>query len=293
MPLQSRTTLIPCLLCLILGAALLHGCGGNESATRPVKRPTIASLVPAATDLIIGMGAADHLVAISNYDVARPQTQGLPRVGDYQTLDWERIAAIRPDVMIVFMSPQRMPPGIRQRAEQLGIQLVNVRTERLEDILRTIGELASLTGEQTGGAMLKDKLAFELRQASEMALGRPPVSVLIARDKSLEGVVGRENFIDDVLALVGGQNVVQAAGWPSVDRELILSLKPQVIVQLLPEATPQVLAEARVALAGLESVPAVAEGRVHVLTEWWTQQPGSHVGELALRLAQILHREGR
>jgi ABC-type hemin transport system substrate-binding protein len=92
------------------------GCDRHPAPAAVARHPTVASLVPAATDLIIGMGASDHLVAVSNYDVSRPQTANLPRVGDYQNFDWEQIASIRPDMMIVFMTPDRMPAERPHRA---------------------------------------------------------------------------------------------------------------------------------------------------------------------------------
>ena len=58
---------------------VLHLIGGNgcdrstSSASWPATaapRPgTVASLVPAASEILIGMGAADRLVAVSNFDV--------------------------------------------------------------------------------------------------------------------------------------------------------------------------------------------------------------------------------
>src|SRR5437016_4463256 len=67
---------------------------GRESGravppSRNQKMPTLASLSPAATDLLIGMGAGDHLIAVSNFDAERDETRGLDRVGDYRTQDWE------------------------------------------------------------------------------------------------------------------------------------------------------------------------------------------------------------
>src|ERR1700735_1713239 len=62
-----------------------------DKSTPPATQPatkTIASLVPAATDLLIGMGARDRLLAVSTYDRQRPDVAGLPRVGDYQNVDW-------------------------------------------------------------------------------------------------------------------------------------------------------------------------------------------------------------
>src|SRR5581483_8886968 len=81
------------LLALLLSAG---SCDRNKSTSTPAPARTadhkikIASLVPAATDLIVGMGAADHLVAVSNWDTDRPEIKQLPRVGDYQTIDWDR-----------------------------------------------------------------------------------------------------------------------------------------------------------------------------------------------------------
>src|SRR4051812_22873297 len=80
-------------------------------AARPIERPTVASLSPAATDLLIGMGAADHLIAVSNWDAENPQTKDLPRVGDYRTIDRERLSELKPDVVVVQWRPDKLPPG--------------------------------------------------------------------------------------------------------------------------------------------------------------------------------------
>ena len=97
------------------------------------KSPTIASLVPAATDLLIGMNAADHLVAVSNYDFD-PQTGRLPRVGDYETIDWEKIASLHPDTLITEYAPDRTPAGMTERMHQLKIRPLNLSFHRLSDM---------------------------------------------------------------------------------------------------------------------------------------------------------------
>jgi iron complex transport system substrate-binding protein len=116
------------------------------------------------------------------------------------------------------------------------------------------------------------------------------VRTLIVRDKGAQEVVGRENFLDDVLQIAGGENVIQASGWPSIDREQLLALKPDAIIQLLPEAPPHVIEEAQRNWAGLPRIPAVASGRLAILTGWHVQQPGLHLGQLAGEFAEVLHR---
>src|SRR5688572_31383447 len=123
--------------------------GGAPAAGRQIKTPTVASLMPAATDLITSMGAGDHLVAVSYQDADRPELAGLPRVGDYQNFDWEKITALRPSIIIVFMSPDRIPQALHQRVAGLNAKLVNMRIERIADILGEIKNLGELLGAQT------------------------------------------------------------------------------------------------------------------------------------------------
>ena len=79
-------------------AAFGLGCDKQKSASTPatatsqaVHSARIASLVPSATDLLIGAGLADHLVAVSNFDRSNPEAQQFPTAGDYQNTDWERL----------------------------------------------------------------------------------------------------------------------------------------------------------------------------------------------------------
>ena len=74
-----------------------------------------------------------------------------------------------------------------------------------------------------------------------------------------------------------------------MDREKILELSPQVVIHLLPAASPQVVREAQKFWADLPQVPAVRDKRVHVLTEWYALLPGDHVGAMAEQYALILH----
>ena len=111
-----------------------RGRPGVGPTTRPGKA-AVASLVPAATDLLLDMGARDRLVAVSNWDADRPEIAGLPKVGDYRTVDWEKLIELRPDVMVVQFRADKMPPGMEERAESAGIRLVNIRIVRLEDVL--------------------------------------------------------------------------------------------------------------------------------------------------------------
>jgi iron complex transport system substrate-binding protein len=266
-------------------------CDRAPPQSQNAKSPKIASLVPAATDLLVAMGAGDHLVAVSNWDTGRPQIAHLPRVGDYQSTDWEQLARLRPDVMIVFMSGERMPAGLRSRADELGIRLVNVKTERLDDIFRTIELLGELSDGRAEAAELSRRLRGQLDAVAARVAGKEKVPTVVVRDDEGFALIAGDTFVDDLVTIAGARNVAADLDtrYPSVDRERLVALSPQAVVLLLPDAPAQVVERARRTWEKMPELPAVSGGRVHILTDWYVLQPGSHVGDLAEKLAEVLH----
>lgn len=253
--------------------------------------PVVASLVPAATDLILCMGAGDHLAGISNYDTDRPQLAGLPRVGDYQSVDWERLDVIRPQILIVFQKPDRIPEGMHQKADALGIRLINMQTDRLDDLFAGWKTLGQVLNEPQKAQEAIEQLRGRLDRVRRQTAGLPPVKTLLVMDTAARAVIGPDTYLDDLLTIAGGTN---AAGefsnrYPEIDPEKLKALAPDAIIQLLPDATPQVLEQTRSRWQSLTDLPAVKNGRVLTLTDWYVLQPGCHVGELAERFAEFLH----
>jgi ABC-type Fe3+-hydroxamate transport system substrate-binding protein len=249
----------------------------------------VASLVPAATDMLVGLGAKDHLVAVSNFE-SSPEVKGLPRVGDYQTTDWETLARLRPDVMVIQIAPDRLPPGLKQRAEELGIELVNVKIDRLEDVFETMQRLGAVAGELDKGREAVRRLRESLDEVRAECAGRPAISTLIVRDENGRDVIGPDNFLDDLLKVVNATNAAKELGkpYPTIDRERLVALRPEAVIVLLPDATAQTLEVSNRFWASMTQVPAVANGRVCTITDGYALVPGSRLAELARKMAEGL-----
>lgn len=274
--------------------ATLVGCDqGLPTPAEPAAKSGVrlASLSPAATDLLIAMNAGPRLIAVSNYDADRKDVQALPRVGDYQNIDWEKLAGLKPTAMIVQGRPERMPAGLAPRAQSLGIQVVNIQIDTLDDIYRATTILGNALQAPANAQHEVGAIKGQLDAVRQRVAGKPKVRTLIVVDTSGQYVAGHGTFLSDLLEIAGGENVVptESGPWPSVDREMLLSLKPEVILQLLPAATPQVLEKAKSVWPTLADLPAAKNGRVYPITEWYTQQPASHVGDTAGLFADKLH----
>jgi ABC-type Fe3+-hydroxamate transport system substrate-binding protein len=260
----------------------------TTAAAAAASPATVASLSPAATEILIGIGAGDRLVAVSNFDPKRAETRNLPRVGDYQTTDWEQLATLRPRVMITQFAIDRLPQGLVQKADALDIQLINVPITRLDDIYTAMRTLGKAVDQPELGASAADQLKQRMAVIRSQSEGRKVRALIVVNDAGRE-VAGRENYLNDALEAAGGVNVIEAAPYPSIDREQLLQHDPEVIFQLLPDASPQVQDAAQRLWQSMPNLQAVRHGRVHVFTDTWVLRPSHHVGELAERFAAAIN----
>jgi iron complex transport system substrate-binding protein len=278
-----------------LAGALITGLHSGAAPLVPGTQPRVASITPAGTDILVGIGAADHLVGISNFDPDLPQTLGKPRVGDYQSIDWERLAALRPQVLVVQYGEDRIPAGLDQRCAELGIRLVNLKIDTLDDVFTQTQMLAEVIDEPAKGRAAVARLRDQLQRVRARVAGLPAVSTAIVTGPSGLDLAGPGEFLDDLLQIAGGRNVAERTDrrYPTIDRELLVDMAPAVVIQLLPggDQTPQVVAHARQFWDSMTDLPAVKNHRVAILTDWYCQQPGLHVGDLAEQFASILHHQ--
>jgi iron complex transport system substrate-binding protein len=278
-------------LCLFLGHA---GCSRPAppppAADAPIR---VASTTPAGTDLLIAIGGADNLVAVSDFDDDREGTAGKPRIGDYQNIDWEKLASVRPQYLLLEESEDRISDAIRQRCSDLGIQIVNLKIENLQDIESTMMQLAIVVHRGVQAAQAIYDLQATLAAIQARTSAAPPVRTLIVTSDDGLSVAGPGTFLDNLLTMAGGKNAAAGIGRPytTLDPEMLASLSPDVIIQLIPDAqrTPQVMDQVTRFWTSIPNLPAVKNRRVYVLTDWFALEPGSHVGRLAEEFADVLH----
>lgn len=277
----------------IILISLLISCGNPDSNSVPAAQPRVASVTPAGTDLLLGIGAADHLVAVSNFDGDREGIAGKPRIGDYQTIDWEKLASVHPQILLIQESANRVTDAINQRSNDLGIRIVNLRIETIEDIFDEMALLAQAVGETDNGKRAVLRIQNQLAAVQASVAGEPQVRTLIVTNDNGLDVAGPDTFLDELLTIAGGQNVAAGLGkrYASLDRETLVSMSPDVVIQLLPDGdkTPQVMAQAAQFWTSLSDLPAVKNHRVYTVTDWYALEPSVHVGDLAAQFAHLLH----
>lgn len=205
---------------------------GDDGAQVVLDAPPqrIVSLAPNLTELAYAAGLGPRMVAVTAYSDYPEAARKLPQVGDAFRLDWERIVALKPDLVLAWESSL----SARDRAAfaRLKLKLLVLEPRRLDDIPRALRLLG-----QAGGTVAQAEAAardFEQRRDAlrECYASRPAVRVWfqIASDPLL--TVNGEHIISDVLRLCGAQNVFAEAPLltPAVSAEAVVQAQPQMLL---------------------------------------------------------------
>lgn len=224
--------------CLLLAAGLaVQAAPHVDDAGRSVDLPTpprrVVTLAPNLTEFVYAVGAGDTLVGTmdtSNYPEAATR---VPRIGDYQRLDVERILALKPELILVWHhGNQGRELG---QLEAAGLRLFYLEPRRIDDVPRALSRVGALLGREAQGRAQAQALQRELDALRAGHAGAAPVSVFFQVWSQPLMTLNGQHLTSDILALCGGRNVF--ADLPA--------LAPQISVESVVAADPEAMFTAR------------------------------------------------
>lgn len=206
----------------------LAACSGDQPPPPPGQR--IISVAPNLTELLYAAGAAEQLVAVSEYSDYPEAARALPRIGDAFRLDYERIVELAPTVAVVWATGT--PPEVAARLDALGIPVVSIPTRNLEDVAVALETLGELAGTDDVAARAAAEYRAGIAALRERYRARAPLRVFIQIDDAPLFTVGGGHLMSEIVELCGGQNVFADAAAPAlpVDLESVLARAPQAIL---------------------------------------------------------------
>lgn len=283
---------------LLLGILILPACNRESEDTGPVAvtdfdgnainldRPAerVISFGAADTSIIVDIGAADRLVARTEWDT-QSAIRDLPELDGF-SVNAEQIIALNPDV--VFTPPNEGNRDVWNQLDNVGIAVVVLNATTIEDIYRKIDIISQVVGRRSAGEALSGTIRSgleQVRQTAENSFPDGPISVYVELD-SWGGfwTVGGNTFISEIIAIAGGNNIFQAqsGAWVTVSDEQIVAANPFVILYSDWGMSPGI--ENR---AGWGGVYAVVTGEIHGIDANLLSQAGGNVVALANALLEI------
>ncbi len=263
-----------------------------EAPSGPAER--VVTLVPSLTETVAALGFTSKLAAVSDFCEYPPAVKDLPRAGG-MTPNIEAIAGLEPDV--VFLNEFHTAEAARMEALNLNPLIVPQKT--LDGVLQSFVTVGEACGDRARGLALREAVTQELNaiRAAVDGLERPRVLLVVGRDPSettIREVYLAEpgGFLEELLMAAGGTPAYQEgfSAAPLLTAEGVLSIQPEVIIELHPRALPAAY-DPVAAWSQVPGLQAPDAGKVYALEGQRLLIPGPRLGETARLIATLLHPE--
>jgi iron complex transport system substrate-binding protein len=220
----------------------------------------IASLAPNLTELTFSAGAGDRLVATVAYSDHPDAARSIPRIGDAFRVDLERLLALRPDAVLAWTTGTPLPTI--ERIRSLGLRVVPIETNRLDDIAEAVRSIGRLAGTGAVADAVAARFERDVGALRARYRGRSTLRVFLqVNERPLYTVNGRQ-IMSEIVELCGGSNVFADLNElaPSIGVEAVIAANPQVIL-----ATGDTVRDAAGSWSKWPYIEAVRTGNVYSL----------------------------
>jgi len=255
---------------------------------QPVRR--IVSLAPSITETIYALGLQDRLVGDTDYCDYPADATKKHKVGGAINPNMEEVAALKPDVVLVVKSLNRLETV--RALERIGIAVYSTDPHTLQDVVGSLKKLSSVLGADQAGNTLNEDLERRLGTVQKKLNGAATKRVLFVVWTEPLMSVGRKTFIADVLEHAGATSVVDSRqDWPQYSLEEAVRLQPEYLVFASSHSeTAHNDAEALALKPGWSSLEAIKNRKIVVISEA-INRPGPRIVDAVEELARQLHPE--
>ncbi|CAA9301744.1 MAG: Vitamin B12 ABC transporter, substrate-binding protein BtuF [uncultured Cytophagales bacterium] len=292
-------------MALFLGILLAAaGCGGNPASHEAVRADTlrdalgrqvrlagtprrVMALAPSLTEMLFLVCDSGQIAAVTQNCDYPAAAKRKPVVNSYP-VDFEGLLRVKPD--LVFAVEGITPLADARRIEDLGIPVYYQQYRTVEDVLRGIETVGTLTGHAEKAGRLADSLRTrrDAIRRETANLPKPKVLAIIWPQDPIY-VFGRNTVFSDKLAAAGGVNAVDTvfeAESPALTREYILKINPDVIIS---DGFAKMDTTFFRQYPELRRVNAYRNRRVYRLSDDLMSRPGPRVVESILEIRNAIH----
>ena len=275
---------------LVIGQLPLIYCYVDKAESQQQSQ-RIVSLSPNLTEIVFALGLGDRVVGVSSNCDWPVEAKQKPKMGTFWQPNTEVIIAAKPDLVICESFLQHKE--IAETLKRSGISVLSLRVESIEQLYNAILSIGGGTGCQDKAEPLAAKIKSELAQIRAKSSSAKKVKVLWAVQTEPMRVVGVKTFVNEIIEIAGGQNVIAPTGdqYPSIGTETILTSGAEVIIQSAM-GTEDIAKQQETAdkfWSRFANLPAVKDKKVYVIEADTVLRLGPRLPDGAMMVAKLLH----
>ena len=251
----------------------------------------IVCLTEETTETLYLLGQGDRIVGVSGYTVRPPEARAKPKVSAFINAKFDKIEALRPDLVLAFSDLQA---DLAAELVRRGVNVVVFNQRTVAQILQMIAMVGGLVGCQPEAEQLADKLAADLDRIRESA-ARSPVRPRVFFEEWDEPLISGIRWVEELVEIAGGAPIFPELANAALAKERIVDAAevarrdPQVVFaswcgKKMKKATI-------VSRPGWGQVSAVRDDHIYEIKSTYILQPGpASLTEGVSQLHAILQR---
>ncbi len=234
----------------------------------------IVCLTEETTETLYLLGQGDRIVGVSGYTVRPPEARQKPKVSAFINAKFDKIEALRPDLVLAFSDLQA---DLGAELVRRGIPVVTFNQRSVAEILQMIQMLGGIVGCQAAAEALVERFGVDLDRIRESA-SRFPVRLRVFFEEWDEPLISGIRWVEELVEIAGGVPIfpeladARLAKDRIVDPREVARRDPEVVFaswcgKKMKKATIQ-------SRPGWDAVSAVRDDRVYEIKSTYILQPG-------------------
>jgi iron complex transport system substrate-binding protein len=262
----------------------------GREAIIPFPPKRIVSLAPNITEILFSLGLDEEIVGVSIHCNFPEKAKSKVQVGTYIRLDFEKITSLNPDLIIATAAGNTR--DMVDRLGTLGFPTYVIYPKNFNDILKNIAHIGQVVNREQEARVIIEEMRKRSQRIVELTNGLPRPKVFIQIGDAPVVTVGKGSFADDLIRLVGGENIAgkEKEVYPRFGMEEILKRSPEVIVisSMNPRGDYQKILQE---WNRWKTIPAIKNGRIHLIDSDLIDRPSPRIIDGLEELARVLHPE--
>ena len=234
----------------------------------------IICLTEETTETLYLLGEQDRIVGVSGYTVRPPEARQKPKVSAFINAKFDKILALKPDVVFAFSDLQA---DIAAELIRNGVTVFTFNQRSVVEIMEMILTIGRIVGSSEKATQLIATLQHEIDAITESA-SRFPYRPRVLFEEWYDPLISGIRWVDELIEIAGGDPIFpelrrqQSAKDRRVNPADVIARDPQVIIgSWCGRRVRKNLIRDR---AGWANVSAVREDQLYEIKSTYILQPG-------------------
>lgn len=257
--------------------------GEEISFDSPPER--IISFMPSNTEILFHLDLGDRVIGVDSSSDYPHEVNDIPEVGGAYSVDYEKIADLQADVVVVPSSNDGMIKTLENDYDQTVVATHSTTVQDVYKDMHLLGEMCGVSerGEEKA-TTLEGKMGNTTSEVKDLSMNeRPDVFYLVSIDPTY--TPGSETFQNTLLKNAGMNNVFSnKTGWAQISHEGVIKKDPEVMIA--PESIEKEI-ENLTEREAWKQVSAVKNDNVYFVDSDEFSRPGPRIIDAQERLVNI------